>query len=90
MKTSLAEWQVQDLRGYAGQNVRHVVHTQVLQLVSHTLHLWNVYGLGSTKHHLQQWVGLQPTRWLDVAANMRVCAWGGGGEGVGGCLLHAA
>lgn len=47
------------LRGYAGQDLCHVVYAKVLHLVGHTLYSRDVYGFWSAQHHLQQWVSLQ-------------------------------
>ena len=52
VRDELAEQGMDDLGGYAGQDVCHVVHTKILQLISHTLHPGDVYGLWGAKHHL--------------------------------------
>ena len=54
-----AESACNHLRGYAGQDLCHVVYAKVLHVVSHTLYSRDLYGFWSAQYHLKQWVGLQ-------------------------------
>ena len=63
-RLSHAESACNHLRGYAGQDLCHVVYAKVLHVVSYTLYSRDLYGFWSAQYHLKQWVSLQaPEQW---------------------------